>query len=45
MSMDDFEFFNQKKVNKVCTCNIEDNEEFVNKIVKIGEKFMAKHNI
>ena len=31
--------------NKVRTCNIEDNEEFVNKIVKIGERFMAKHNI
>lgn len=31
--------------NKVRTCNIEGNEEFVNKIVKIGEKFMAKHNI
>lgn len=31
--------------NKVCTCNIEGNEEFVKKIVKIGEKFMAKHNI
>lgn len=31
--------------NKVCTCNIEGNEEFVNKIVKIGEKFRAKHNI
>ena len=31
--------------NKVCTCNIEGNEEFVNKIVKIGEKFMEKHNI
>ena len=31
--------------NKVCTCSIEGNEEFVNKIVKIGEKFMAKHNI
>lgn len=25
--------------------HIEDNEEFVNKIVKIGEKFMEKHNI
>lgn len=31
--------------NKVRTCTIEGNEEFVNKIVKIGEKFMAKHNI
>lgn len=31
--------------NKVCTCNIEGNEEFVKKIVKISEKFMAKHNI
>ena len=31
--------------NKICTCSIEGNEEFVNKIVKIGEKFMAKHNI
>ena len=31
--------------NKVRTCSIEGNEEFVNKIVKIGEKFMAKHNI
>lgn len=31
--------------NKVCTCSIEGNEEFVNKIVKIGEKFMEKHNI
>ena len=31
--------------NKVCTCNIEGNEEFVNKIVKIGKNFMAKHNI
>ena len=31
--------------NKVRTCAIEGNEEFVNKIVKIGEKFMAKHNI
>ena len=31
--------------NKVRTCNIEGNEEFVNKIVKIGEKFIAKHNI
>lgn len=31
--------------NKVRTCNIEDNEEFVNKIVKIGKNFMAKHNI
>jgi len=31
--------------NKVRTCNIEGNEEFVNKIVKIGEKFMQKHNI
>ena len=31
--------------NKVRTCNIEGNEEFVNKIVKIGEKFMEKHNI
>ena len=30
--------------NKVCTCTIEGNEEFVNKIVKIGEKFMAKRN-
>lgn len=31
--------------NKVRTCNIEGNEEFVNKIVNIGEKFMAKNNI
>ena len=31
--------------NKVRTCAIEGNEEFVNKIVKIGEKFMAKHNL
>jgi adenylosuccinate lyase len=31
--------------NKVRTCAIEGNEEFVNKIVKIGEKFMAKHKI
>lgn len=31
--------------NKVCTCNIEGNEEFVNKIVNIAERFMAKHNI
>lgn len=31
--------------NKVRTCNIEGNEEFVNKIVNIAERFMAKHNI
>lgn len=37
--------FGHKDYNKVMTCNIEGNEEFVNKIVKIGERFMAKHNI
>lgn len=31
--------------NKVRTCAIEGNEEFVNKIVKIGKNFMEKHNI
>ena len=31
--------------NKVRTCNIEGNEEFVNKIVNIGKNFMAKNNI
>ena len=31
--------------NKVSTCSIEGNEEFVNKIVKIGKNFMEKHNI
>ncbi len=30
--------------NKVRTCSIEGNEEFVNKIVNIAEKFMAKRN-
>ena len=30
--------------NKIRSCSFEGNEEFVNKIVKIGEKFMAKRN-
>lgn len=30
--------------NKVRTCSIEGNEEFVNKIVNIAERFMAKRN-
>ena len=38
-------FYGHADYNKVCTCNIEGNEEFVNKIVKIGEKFMEKNNI
>lgn len=35
--------FGHKDYNKVMTCIIEGNEDFVNKIVNIGEKFMAKH--
>lgn len=31
--------------NKVCTCKIEGNEEFVKKIVNIGERFMSKNSI
>ena len=30
--------------NKVCTCSIEGNEEFCQKIINIGKRFMAKRN-
>lgn len=30
--------------NKVCTCNIEGNEDFCKKVVNIAERFMAKRN-